>query len=195
MLALHPKYRTILSEIVQKVGLCYKGDFYAGIGSRDTPKNVLEFMRNFAEVIGHSGLILRSGGASGADEAFKMGCYDKLLPMEIYLPWPTFIIPIPHKNALFYNNPAVETFSIAGQFHPNWNNLTIGVKKLHARNVHQILGPKIGVSIPSKFVLCWTKDGANGVTVKTSHQTGGTGQAIRIAAHYDVSVINLRNYF
>jgi SpoU rRNA methylase family enzyme len=37
---------------------------------------------------------------------------------------------------------------------------------------------------PTDLVICWTKDGA---------ATGGTGQAIRMANHYGVPVLNLFN--
>lgn len=35
---------------------------------------------------------------------------------------------------------------------------------------------------PSKFIVCWTRDGG---------ATGGTGQALRIADHYEIPVFNL----
>jgi hypothetical protein len=47
------------------------------------------------------------------------------------------------------------------------------------RNALQILG-RYG-STPVKFVVCWTKDGKN---------TGGTGQALRIADYFHIPVFN-----
>jgi hypothetical protein len=41
---------------------------------------------------------------------------------------------------------------------------------------------------PSKFVICWTPDGAQ---TETTQATGGTGQAIRIAVACGVPVFNL----
>ena len=44
-----------------------------------------------------------------------------------------------------------------------------------------MLGPKLDA--PSDFVLCWTEDG---------EASGGTGQAMRIAAAHGVPVYNLQ---
>lgn len=47
---------------------------YAGIGSRKTPKKILEQMRNISSFLAKEGYTLRSGGADGADSAFEDGC-------------------------------------------------------------------------------------------------------------------------
>ena len=78
-----------------------------------------------------------------------------------------------------YNTKANE---IAAKFHPNWHNLKPTVRQLHSRNVGQVLGQDL--KIPSSFVLCWTKNGSG---------SGGTGQAVRIAHHYNVPVVNIRD--
>ncbi|MBB6125422.1 DUF736 family protein [Sphingobium subterraneum] len=49
------------------------------------------------------------------------------------------------------------------------------------RNVFQVLGPVLDA--PADFVLCWTADG---------EASGGTGQAIRIAAAHGVPVYNFQ---
>jgi len=48
--------------------------YYAGIGSRSTPDNVLGIMEKLGIVLAKKGFILRSGGADGADKAFEKGC-------------------------------------------------------------------------------------------------------------------------
>lgn len=64
---------------------------------------------------------------------------------------------------------------------------------LMGRNVHQVLGDDLdNRDAYSRFVLCFTADGADGVALKTSGLTGGTGQAIRIAADFGVPVFNLQ---
>ena len=57
-----------------------------------------------------------------------------------------------------------------------------GVKKLHTRNVAQVLGDDC--SSPADAVICWTPDGSD---------SGGTGQAIRIAWAYNIRVFNLHD--
>lgn len=153
--------------------------FYAGIGSRETPNNILEEMR----IIGY-GLakkydwILRSGHAPGADSAFELGCDQAHGTKEIYLPWNKF------NNAKegIVVTPYAESTALAKKFHPAWNRLDQWGQKLMIRNGYQVFGSKLDT--PVDFVICWTKDGK---------ASGGTGQAIRMAEAYGIPVLNLRN--
>ena len=146
---------------------------YAGIGSRKTPAHILDEMRGVGFCLGVLGWTLRSGGARGADEAFEQGCDEVRGLKEIFY-------------ARDANAPAI---AIAKRVHPMWYKLGAYAQKLHARNCFQILGANL--NSPSSFVLCWTPDGANGVSVATSRDSGGTGQAIRVAAAHLIPVINM----
>ena len=75
---------------------------------------------------------------------------------------------------------------MAAAHHPAWERLGRGARSLHARNCHQILGRDL--DDPVSFVVCWTPDGA---TTHPGPSTGGTGQALRIAAAHDIPVFNL----
>lgn len=152
---------------------------YSGIGSRQTPKHILEIMTKTAEVLATRGFTLRSGGAGGADTAFEAGAGEH----EIYLPWPKF----QGSSSQLIVQPG-KAFNIASEFHPTWDRCSQGARKLHARNVHQVLG--MDFNHPSKFVLCWTPDGCTGMATRT-RKTGGTGMAISIAEHYGIPVFNL----
>jgi hypothetical protein len=66
--------------------------------------------------------------------------------------------------------------------HPAWDILSQGAQKLHARNVHQILGPDLSRPTPVEFVLCWTPD---------AQVVGGTATAIRLAQDRNIPVYNL----
>ena len=46
-------------------------NYYAGIGSRETPIEFLEMFKRVAKYIATNGYILRSGGAKGVDTAFE----------------------------------------------------------------------------------------------------------------------------
>jgi len=142
--------------------------YYAGIGSRETPEEILALMRLFASKMYQKSWRLRSGGAKGADKAFEQSIGDKNYG-EIYRA---------------DDAKGLENFhEIAEQFHPNWAACDAKgsyVKDLHARNGMIVLGADL-IS-PVKFIVCWTKDG---------EATGGTGQALRIAEHYGIPVKNL----
>jgi hypothetical protein len=146
--------------------------YFTGIGSRSTPEPILALMLDIAIYFCGKGYTLRSGGASGADSAFEAGAGTN---KEIYLPWRGF-----NKSKNQYVEIPDEAYRIAGEFHPAWDKLKNAVKKLHARNVMQILGRDL--ETPSKLVICWTKEGK---------MIGGTAQAIRIAKACEIPVFNL----
>lgn len=149
--------------------------YYTGIGSRKTPLPHLAEMRTIAAELAQRGYVLRSGGADGADLAFEQGCDEVQGKKQIYLPWRNFNN---NKSAL-YKIP-VEAFHIAAKVHPAWSQLRGVVRRLHARNVLQVLGEDL--QTPSKFVICWTLDGAC---------VGGTATAIKLAQQHNIRVINL----
>lgn len=157
--------------------------FYAGIGSRTTPPEVLDYMARLAARLAARGFILRSGAADGADAAFERGCVEAGGRAEIWLPWKGF-----NKHADTGLYPTDFHFEQAGQNHPNWAALRHSVRCLHARNVGQVIG--MDGSELSSFVVCWTPDGCES-KAERSAKTGGTGQAIALASRYDVPVFNL----
>lgn len=150
--------------------------FYAGIGSRQTPPEILTLFTHIAGYLCDKGYILRSGGASGADSAFEVGISDPL-KKEIYLPWKGF-----NGNKSVFYNVSREALQLAERYHPGWSYVSSGGRLLHGRNVYQVLGRDLNT--PSSFVVCWTKDGK---------ASGGTGQAIRIALANSIPIFNLKN--
>jgi hypothetical protein len=154
-------------------------NFYAGIGSRSTPPDVCSLMTTIAGKLAWMGWTLRSGHADGADYAFELGAIGRA---EIFLPWPGFGTT----NILsgqIYTHPAEWTHPIAQKYHPNWNHLRSPARRLHMRNVHQVLGP-FESSEYSSIVICWTSNAS---------AAGGTGQAIRIAYGFNIPVYDLGN--
>jgi hypothetical protein len=152
--------------------------YYAGIGSRETPQEFIALFERLGEFLAKHGYTLRSGGAQGADKAFECGCDRAKGNKEIYLPWRGFEGSM--SNLVVSDKRA---FEIAEEFHPAWDRLGQGGQKLQARNCHQVLGQDLNT--PSNFVICWTKGGSG---------QGGTGQAIRIARHYNVSILDAGRY-
>lgn len=155
---------------------------YAGIGSRQSPSEICQLMTIIAGALQNE-FILRSGSAPGADEAFEKGVTNN--NKEIYIPWKGFA----GNDSQLYTQ-SDEAFYIASQYHPNWKNLKESVKKLMARNVHQVLGKDL--KSPVYFVLTWTPDGCESHKTR-SQKTGGTGQAISIASENDIPIFNMKN--
>lgn len=136
--------------------------YYAGIGSRETPDDVLFTMRAAAKVLGRKGYILRSGGANGADQAFEFGS------------------PFNRKEIFTAKHATIEAEAIAEKIHPAWSHCNEYARKLHARNVMQIMGHDLNHHVT--FVVCWTKDGKD---------IGGTRTAIVLARSLSIPVYNL----
>lgn len=150
---------------------------YAGIGSTDTPKSIQKQMTGIATQLSEEGWTLRSGGAPGADQAFEKGAGDN---KQIFLPWRLF-----NQSDSPYFEPPQQAYDIAAYYHPTWHKLMYKIKRMMARNVQQVFG--LELDQPCEVVLCWTPDGAE---TRTTRETGGTGQAIRIAIDWDIPIIN-----
>ena len=170
---------------------------YVGIGSRRTPSGVLHGMVAIAQALAARGLVLRSGHAEGADLAFEQGARDGAA--EIFLPWPKFNAqhaPVSPRHR-YFQRPTEAAMRDWIRFHPNPQGCSPGAAKLHARNLHQLMGYEYtmsGRNFPSgsagDFVVCWTPDGAES-EAECGEQTGGTGTVIRAADHFRVPVFNL----
>lgn len=149
---------------------------YAGVGSRETPPEILDLMRHAARALAASGWVLRSGHADGADMAFEEGAAGRA---QIYLPWPHYNheTPVQGWSMGFPDALAVE---LASEVHPAWYRLGGGGRKLHGRNMHIVLGPQL--VDPVQWVLCWTEEG---------RRRGGTATTIRLAEKRRIKVFNL----
>lgn len=146
---------------------------YTGVGSRSTPDHILEYFSDLARYLDQQGWTLRSGAADGADAAFEAGSTRK----EIYLPWKGFN---QHGTGTVITGSRLSSaIAIAKEIHPCWYRLKDAPKKLHARNVFQVLGPDL--KSPSKFLVCWTEGGV---------PVGGTRTAIMLAYENRIPVFN-----
>lgn len=151
---------------------------YAGIGSRETPDFILRDMKLLAQHLSGD-WTLRSGGANGADTAFEEGAIAGDGRKEIFLPWPGFN-GRPSTPDYITVPPSRLAEELAAYFHPAWDRCSSTAQKFHRRNSYQVLGQDL-VS-PVAFVVCWTKGG---------RRKGGTGQALRIAEHFDIPIFDL----
>ena len=156
--------------------------YYTGVGARRIPKDIAEFMTEIGIVLEEAGYMLRSGASDGSDYSFEK----KVRKLkEIYLPWHGFN---GSDSKLVVTDP--EAYRIASGHHPGWDHLKDASKKFMARNACQVLG--LGLNTKSKFVICWTEDGAETARDRTP-KTGGTGLAIALADSLGIEVLNLKN--
>ena len=160
--------------------------YYTGVGSRETPVHIQNIMTEIGEILERRKFILRTGYAIGADQAFGKKVNER--NKEVYNTDDAIIkgvvLPQYDKYDLDFAEQMVK------QYHPVHRSLKGSARQLIARNTFQIFG--LGkINVNSSFVVCYTQDGAEATT---SQDTGGTGQAIRLAYEYGIPVYNLKNY-
>lgn len=183
---------------------------YTGIGSRETPQEVLGIMEDAAFRLARIGWTLRSGKAGGADAAFQIGMqnYFKTLDKspdekysvglaEIYVPWEGFSsdkkellghwdVHLGYLDLLMPEQKETRD-QIVSEIHPNYEALVKkrGAFALHSRNVHQVLGPNVLQPQPSSFCLFYAKEDKDG------NPKGGTATAVNLCKKNGVRVLNL----
>lgn len=161
--------------------------FYAGVGSRATPPEILQVMSALARKLEPT-YGLRSGGAAGADQAFEAGVRD-LGNQQIFLPGRSFQGRIAGQPG-YVDASALpawqQALATVAQFHGAPHLLGPFPRALMARNAMQVLGPDL--QTPSRFIVAWTPG-----ALIDGREAGGTGQALRIARHYGIPIRNLAN--
>lgn len=166
---------------------------YTGIGSRDTPADVCNIMTKLAILLERDGYTLRTGGARGADSAFMKGA-DRYTfrdaAIECYVPWKNFVSNSQWKHweilVPYSSNEWRWAEEVASSIHPAWERCSQAARKLHTRNVFQVLGTGMGhPSSYSEFVLFWAEEDNNG-NIK-----GGTRTAVELAKSYGIRCANL----
>lgn len=151
----------------------------AGIGSRETPQDILVEMQKIGMWCFFDKHWVRSGHADGADWAFERGAQDQCIA---YLPWDGFNKHLESNAHLRVVKPNCHTIKITKEFHPAFDKLSYGALCLMCRNVCQVLGQSL--DSPVDAVVCWTKDG---------EASGGTGQAMRIADSRGIKILNMKH--
>ena len=125
---------------------------YAGIGSRDTPDNILSIMVDLGRRLTELGFTLHSGGAKGADSAFEQGCDKAWGSKRIFLPYKGF-----HGSTSELYNIDDDAIIMAQYYHPQGRGMSDYVMKMMARNCYQMLDANL--QSPVDFMICWTEGG------------------------------------
>lgn len=192
-----PSFADSLRKILKRAN--DEGLIVTGIGSRETPDDILKLMTRIGQKIEALGGLLRSGGAGGADLAFEAG-WRNANACEIFHPWHGFKPKINDREVdvakiikrkrpiqgvgspiVLVGDVLEKAEAMAEATHPKWENCGRGARALHTRNIPQILGASL--NRPSDMVICWTPDG---------RASGGTGQAMRLAQRHKIQIVNLK---
>ncbi len=161
---------------------------YTGVGSRNISTAERELILGVAAYLSERGYTCRSGKAAGADEAFAIGAvgagYHRLVN---YVPWKGFRNL--EMGGDFYDRLLDDfnydmCYTLAEKIHPAWHRCSPAARRLHARNILQVLGDDC--STPSLFLLACSDEDLLG-DVK-----GGTRTAWMCAKEHNVPVFNIR---
>lgn len=157
---------------------------FTGVGSRyGAPIAAQKTATKITQWLCERGFLVRTGDAIGMDQVFReagQGNCRYYAPHGRHNPIPGAVMISPDDE--YYR----QARDLTANTHPTFNVLGKFEKELHIRNAFEVLGDDL--QNPAKFVLCWTPDGAE---TKTSRSTGGTGQAIRLAIKYNIPVFNI----
>ena len=171
---------------------------YAGVGSRRTPPDVLDAMRDIAQTLGDAGTALSTGGADGADKAFETGARRTDAPITVHTPWPGYNgyrpgrdpetdidVVHPESTATIEGRTYAD---LAREHHPYWSRCSRGARALFVRNVSILAGAldDDGGTLPVRAVIAYTPNG-----LSVGREAGGTGHTLRIAASLDIPCVNL----
>lgn len=149
---------------------------YSGVGSRQTPDNILRAMGLVSGELAKRNWHLRSGGAKGADRVFERFA---LKNFTSYRP----INPYELTSVIDFSDfpPTVDEIKFIKAHYKSYDYKSDYIKGLQIRNgrILRGLGPDY---LHSKFVVCWTEGGKD---------IGGTGVTIRMAHTLNIPVFNL----
>lgn len=156
--------------------------WFAGVGSRETPDDILALMRQISLALYAQGYGLSSGDAEGADTAFYEGAVMARQYQQngarIYLAWDGVRGRTADPANFFYDATKFATWetarSMAEEVHPAWEKCGRGGIAMHTRNVFQILGHDL--NSPVKAIIYWAKPVGKTETVK-----GGTNMALQMS--------------
>ena len=154
---------------------------YTGIGSRETPLEIIDKMNAVAGFCASLNITLRSGAADGADTAFEDFCGGN---KEIFLPWNNFNDRSVRDDGIYVRGNDVNSREIAATIHPVFERLGRGAQALHTRNVNQVLGKDAGNPDPSLFVIYYAP------RTRSGKVQGGTATAVNLAESYNIPCWN-----
>ena len=160
---------------------------YAGVGSRETPEDILELMSELGKALCEDGWILSSGDAIGADRAFYEGArrasnFSEAM-VRIYLSRNGFwngheAVYVGSKPGLLDATTFTDTYEQAKQMaleaRGSFERLSPGGIALHTRNVFQIHGHTLQDKV--KALVYWGIPKGKGEKVH-----GGTNTALQLA--------------
>jgi len=154
-------------------------------GESGIPETVKDDLVMLTKALMDKGIVMRYNGDNDAVYEKMLG--GDLSKVEMYLPWKKFNTDFTPKMA----KPNDEAFHYAAYYHKGYAKLPGVVRTFLARDMHLLLGE--GCNNPSKFLLCYSDDGAECIKDIKFEKTGKLSYCISVCDLLDIPVFNLGN--
>lgn len=172
------------------------------IGSRETPKEIMDLAIEFAYEMIKRGVSFESGGAERMDKvpeiAYWRAHYEGAArgDLRVYLPFPSFEGYERYADTAEYvNTPQLPNWDeariLATRLYNNYGRnkpleqLSAGIQSLSYRNMYQVLGESL--ARPKDFIVFWAKPARD----KRLIVEGGTNLAVALGDEYGIPMVNL----
>ncbi len=163
------------------------------VGSREVPHDIKALMTDCGYHFVKKGYKTREGGALGSDESFYQGVERYWIENGYNATQAERYLPEDGSRGLYRTQgehiyvledlPHQElAAAIAEKIHPAWHHCKEFARRLHTRNVYQVLGKDL--LTPSVMLICWAPPTRDSIS-------GGTRTAWEIARHNNIPCVNL----
>jgi len=157
--------------------------YFAGIGSRQTPRAYEPIMKSISERLTALGWILRSGRASGADTFFESGAGSAA---QIFVAKGNHGTTARRARIIVPSGELLAQCELlASVVHPAWGACNEYARLSHARNMCQVFGERLDE--PARVVIAWAPPDAQ----RCGEVLGGTATAWRAAGWAGIRRYNL----
>jgi hypothetical protein len=195
----------IHQNIAMLSGIMMTNNCYTGIGSHETPDDILILMRRIGYIMAMKGVALRTGEADGADRAFYKGVVDANKIHRVKFKNEVFVADSPKEyhcvNDIvnIFSSDLMSTAPIQGfretavRIRGSWDNLSYFGAMRHIRNVAQVLG--VDGNSPSRGMICWAKpvNPPKMTDTQIRYVEGETNTAYCTAILHNIPVYNLHD--
>lgn len=171
---------------LEKMPRRHPGLLVACVGSRDLGAEELRQCEDLGSQLASRGIVVVSGGALGADQAWTRGAHGADGEVVVYVPWENYereAVPASARRVVVDELTHPQAFAEAEATLPYWGNAGQGPRKLFARNA--------AMFAPSSLIIAWPSKKIT-VTDGVVRSSGGTAFAFRYALQYGVPLLNLR---
>lgn len=151
-------------------------------GNFRAPEQLIPVIKEMADLLKHSGFVIRVGGMEGFDKLVM----DNVHGTEAHIPWKEFNGV--HDAASSFNSDECKEY--AKRYLPDWGNLKDSHQAFFAKNARLVFGKSL--KQPCQIAIIWSDDGVEGPANRTPASMHAGHIAVMCRAMH-IPVINISN--